>query len=338
MKYLPYILIAIILFVAAGLYIDGASKNGTGLLPTINNTQKSAGAKLKNLGPAPELTGISKWLNSDPLTLQRLRGKVVLIDFWTYSCINCIRTLPYVTGWYEKYKADGFVVIGVHTPEFEFEKVTANVETAIKRYNITYPVAQDNGYSTWNAYSNNFWPAEYLIDKEGNIRYTHFGEGNYDHTENAIRQLLGLDGGADVKNPAIGNVGSPEMYFGTSRLEYLASEQKPSLSPKPYTPPPSLKLNTFALEGDWKFTPEMAQLTEPGGKIVLRFSSGKVHMVAESSKLITLKIFVDGKPQSDVTVGMSDLYTLFSSDDYQEHTIEIQIPEAGFNAFTFTFG
>ena len=324
---------------AAGLYIDGASKNGTGsLLPIANNAKKSAEAELKNYGPAPELVGINKWLNSNPLTLKDLRGKVILVDFWTYSCINCIRTLPYVTGWYEKYKDQGLVIIGVHTPEFEFEKVTENVKTAIKRHNITYPIAQDNNFITWNAYSNRYWPAEYLIDKEGNIRYTHFGEGNYDITENTIRKLLGIAQPADTKNPISGEVKSPEMYFGTNRLEYLSPDQSASLQPTHYSLPTNLKLNTFALEGTWKFTPEMAQLTGPGGKIVLRFSAGKVHMVTESGKLTTVKIWVDGKPQADVIVGMSDLYTLFDSDDYQEHTIEIQIPAAGFNAFTFTFG
>jgi len=140
--------------------------------------------------PAPEFTGIEKWLNSDPLTLQQLRGKVVLVDFWTYTCINCIHTIPYVKEWNEKYKDKGLVVVGVHTPEFPFERLTSNVEQAIKRFGITYPVAQDNRYATWKAYNNLYWPAFYLIDKEGRITYTHFGEGRYKETEAEIQRLL----------------------------------------------------------------------------------------------------------------------------------------------------
>ncbi|OZI40578.1 thioredoxin [Bordetella genomosp. 1] len=144
--------------------------------------------------PAPEFTGIEKWLNSEPLTLAGLRGKVVLVDFWTYTCINCIRTLPYVTDWYRKYKDQGLVVVGVHTPEFPFERLTANVEKAIGRFGITYPVAQDNKYATWDAYRNIYWPAVYLIDKQGNVVYRHFGEGNYKETEAEIVRLLGEQG------------------------------------------------------------------------------------------------------------------------------------------------
>ncbi len=299
----------------------------------------------QNYGPAPEFTGISKWLNlpagqagSDPLTIKQLKGKVVLIDFWTYSCINCIRTLPYVTKWYDTYKDQGFVVIGVHTPEFAFEKVTENVQTAMGRFGIHYPVAQDNDFATWNAYKNQFWPAEYLVDKNGNIVLTHFGEGNYDHTENAIRQLLGLDIDANAQTTNLGNIRSPEMYFEPQRLEYLTSEQSPSLTPKPYTLPLNLALNRFALDGTWQFMTDHASLINPKGKIKLHFSSGKVFMVAAAKKPITLKITVDGIAQPDVVVNMSQLYPLFDSTAYSEHTIEIEIPDAGFEAYTFTFG
>ena len=146
-------------------------------------------------GPAPEFAGIAQWLNAPaPLSLQALRGKVVLVDFWTYSCINCVRTLPHLTAWYERYKNDGLVIVGVHTPEFAFERETQNVQNAIKQFNITYPVAQDNDYQTWKNYQNHYWPAEYLIDAKGHIRRTHFGEGGYDHMEEAIRALLKENG------------------------------------------------------------------------------------------------------------------------------------------------
>ncbi|AKZ62113.1 thioredoxin [Herbaspirillum hiltneri N3] len=159
------------------------------VLATATSTAASAGALSKSVA-APEFTGVDKWLNSEPLTMQQLRGKVVLVDFWTYTCINCINTLPYVKSWYQKYKDQGLVVVGVHTPEYPFERSTDNVKTAIKRFGITYPVAQDNRYATWSAYNNQYWPAFYLIDKKGQVVYTHFGEGQYAQTEAAIKNLL----------------------------------------------------------------------------------------------------------------------------------------------------
>jgi len=303
-------------------------------------SSKKSESSLKNLGPAPEFKNISHWINSEPLTMKSLEGKVVLVDFWTYSCINCIRTLPYVTQWYEKYKDQGLVIVGVHTPEFPFEKVTANVEKAVKDFKINYPVAQDNDFGTWNNYNNQYWPAEYLIDQQGNIVYTHFGEGNYDLTENTIRQLLGLD--ADTSAQAGGpsnKINSPEMYFGTNRLEYLSASQQSSVYPKVYTMPENLRINTFALEGSWSFDGDKTVLAGLSGKIKLHFSSGKVFMVADSPlKTAVLKITVDGKLQPDVMVSGSQLYTLFDSVQYKEHTLEIEVSGEGFEAFTFTFG
>jgi len=296
--------------------------------------------KLTNYGTAADFAGIKHWLNSDPLTIQQLKGKVVLVDFWTYSCINCIRTLPYLTKWYDAYKDKGLVVIGVHTPEFPFEKETDNVQTAINRLGIRYPVAQDNDYATWNAYKNEYWPAEYLIDQNGNIVYEHAGEGEYDHTENAIRQLLGITNTVGIENGQdLSNIHSPEMYFNLNRIKYLTPDQSASEQPKQYTFSKSLALNNFALEGQWQFNNDNAQLINRPGKIRLHFSSGKVFMVAAAkNNSIPIKIIVDGKPQPDVIIKMSQLYSLFDSNDYREHTIEIDIPSGGFEAFTFTFG
>jgi len=295
--------------------------------------------ELTDYGAAPDFTGITKWINSSPLTKDELKGKVVLIDFWTYSCINCIRTLPYTTKWYDTYKDKGFVIIGVHTPEFSFEKDADNVQTAVKRLGIYYPVAMDNDYSTWSAYKNQFWPAEYLIDQNGKIVYKHFGEGNYAHTENAIRKLLGInDTVGNAEQQRAGSVQSPEMYFKLSRLKNLTPAQSPSTQARQYVLPDELALNTFALQGEWQFGNDHAELTKGPGKIRLRFSSGKLFIVAASDKLAQLKINVDGKPQPDVTVEMSRLYTLFDSNDYREHIVEIEIPSNGFKAFTFTFG
>jgi len=310
-----------------------AVENGNTYLSAVNK------GELKNYGAAPDFVGINKWINSSPLTKDKLRGKVVLIDFWTYSCINCIRTLPYTSKWYDAYKDKGLVIVGVHTPEFAFEKDAANVKTAVARLGIQYPVALDNDYATWSVYRNQFWPAEYLIDQNGNIVYTHFGEGNYDHTENAIRKLLGITGSVGKKNEQkAGSVQSPEMYFKLSRLKYLVPTQSASAQRKQYAFPDYLALNTFALQGEWQFGNDHAELTKAPGKIRLHFSSGKLFMVAASEKPVTLKIMVDRKPQPNVTVQMSQLYTLFDSNDYREHLVEIEIPSKGFDAFTFTFG
>lgn len=295
--------------------------------------------ELSNYGPAPGFTGISHWINSDPVTKERLKGKVVLVDFWTYSCINCIRTLPYVTKWYDEYKDKGFVVIGVHTPEFAFEKETSNVEKAASRLGVNYPVAQDNDYATWRAFKNQYWPAEYLIDTNGNIVYEHFGEGHYDNTENAIREALGLKAGTINENVAkTGIVRSPEMYFNLKRIKNLAPGQMASAQLMKYVLPPNLALNNFAIEGEWQFDNDHATLVKGPGKIRLHFSSGKSFIVASSAKPVKLKISVDGKAQPDVMISASRLYTLFDSDDYKDHILEIEIPSPGFKAFTFTFG
>jgi thiol-disulfide isomerase/thioredoxin len=329
---------AIFIFSFGGWYVQTHS-SGPSLLDNLENLKKPKSVTLESQGVAPEFAGISNWLNSKPLTMQELRGKVVLVDFWTYSCINCIRTLPYITKLDEDYRDKGLVIVGVHTPEFPFEAVKENVETALKRYNIKYPVAQDNSFTTWNAYSNRYWPAKYLVDQNGNVVYTHFGEGSYEETENAIRTLLGLDlTKKDIAPAVAGRVGSPEMYFGLSRLENLTPEQQALSIPQKYTLPESLKLNNFGLYGTWEFKNDKAILSGGPGKIRLKFYSGKIFMVASSAKETTLQITVDGKAQPDVLVGDSQLYTLFDSTDYSEHVIDITIQDGGFEAFTFTFG
>ncbi len=342
MKILLLIIIAAVV-IGAGFYIDGRMRRvnislntGTGQPETTSTNIK---VDFKNYGPAPDFVGINKWLNSEPLTIKDLRGKIVLVDFWTYSCINCIRTLSYVTKWYDTYKDKGFVVIGVHTPEFVFEKETGNVQDAIKRFGIHYPVAQDNDYGTWKAYNNQYWPAEYLIDKNGNVVRVHFGEGEYDVTENSIRSLLGMDVTQNNSSKeSLGEVASPEMYFGTNRLQNLTPEQLASLLPKAYSLPKTLSLNNFALEGNWQFSKESIKLVSGQGKIKLKFHAGKIHFVASSQNSAKLKITVDGQSQPPIVVKNSELYSLFDSNDYSDHIIEIMIDNSGFEAFTFTFG
>ena len=234
---------------------------------------------------APEFINGGTWLNSPALTMKELRGKVVLIDFWTYSCINCLRTLPYVTKWYDTYKDKGLVVIGIHTPEFAFERVTKYVQTAIGRFNITSPVVQDNVYKMGQAYDNHYWPADFLIDQKGKIAAVHFGEGDYDKTEDEIRKLLAMNSPvAKEDGPDLSKIGSPEMYFGALRLEDLASPEQPNGKNQVYSAPKDIPLNKFALVGDWKIGPEQATLGKDDGAVELHFHSGKVHMVASAQR------------------------------------------------------
>ncbi|HEY4294006.1 thioredoxin family protein [Luteibacter sp.] len=294
---------------------------------------------------APEFAGIAAWQNSKPLTMRQLRGKVVLIDFWAYSCINCLRTLPHVTRWYDQYKDKGLVVVGVHSPEFPFEKQEGNVRDAIARYGIHYPVAQDNDLATWDAWDNHYWPAEYLVDQRGNVIAHHFGEGNYMEMENAIRTLLGLPRltdagaqGADKDAPDFSQLGSPEMYFGSDRGQNNASPEGNRSGTRDFTAPSRLDLNRFALVGRWEIGRQNASLVGPTGEIRLHFKAKKVHMVASANDPVTVEVLLDGKPLAPVTVQKSMLYTLYSGQDYKDHVLTIRVPKANFHAFTFTFG
>lgn len=312
-----------------------------GFTDTEDNPEVETDPKnlFKNYGPAPEFAGIEKWLNNDPVTKDQLKGKVVLINFWTYSDINSIRTVPYLAKWQETYKDQGLAVIGVHTPEFNFEKVSLNVESAIKKYGIAYPVALDNSYKTWTAYKNQFWPAIYLIDKDGNIVYTHYGEGKYDITEKAIRILLGLEGEFVLPEAPVQNQAkTPEIYFGLSRLANFGGTEKPNNGAQIFTFPAKLKANQFALEGNWEFNQEAAVHTKGFGRIKLNFNAAKVFMVAQSNKPTTIKVYVDGKLIKGVVVSNSDLYELYNSLSGGQHTMEIEVPDDDFQAFTFTFG
>lgn len=347
-KILPYILILIALLVAGGLFLQSRNPEGNFLnlsfgakeaVEEQSTTQTVTEVKFVNQGPAPELAGLKTWFNSEPLTLAELQGKVVLVDFWTYSCINCIRTLPYVTKWYDTYQDQGLVVLGIHTPEFAFERVASNVETAVKRYAINYPVALDNDYKTWRAFQNQFWPAHYLIDKNGEIVYTHFGEGQYAETELAIRTLLGLEG--EFTTPQLieaNQAATPEIYLGTLRLNNFGGSEQPLSTEQIYAFPKKLAKNKFALEGRWRFAPEAVIHTEGFGRIRLNFTAAKVFMVAQSEVPVTLKVYVDGQLQKGVTVSGSDLYPLYEATQGGNHTMEIEIPSSGVQVFTFTFG
>jgi cytochrome c biogenesis protein CcdA/thiol-disulfide isomerase/thioredoxin len=316
------------------------------------------GSNLSDAGPAPDFTGIDHWLNSPPLTMPGLRGKVVLVDFWTYSCINCIRTLPYVEGWYQKYAADGFVVVGVHTPEFAFEHDTGNVAGAISRFGITYPVAQDNEYATWTGYQNEYWPADYLIDATGRIRVEHFGEGEYSQMEADIRALL-----ADAGKPAattaiptsapvpISNNQTPETYLGTDRGSNFAGNQ-PGNGAGSFTFPGSLPDDNWALSGTFDFQQQYITATKSGDKLELSFGARDVYLVMSSATPVTAHVTVTGSgiaagsttgtedvsTDGTMTVSTPRLYHLVHLPEMERAVVTITFDEPGSQAFAFTFG
>ncbi|MEO8018783.1 MAG: cytochrome c biogenesis protein DipZ [Pseudomonadota bacterium] len=318
-------------------------------------------------GELPELAGATGWLNSQPLTRESLRGKVVVIDFWTYSCINCLRALPYINAWYSHYKDAGLVIIGVHSPEFAFEKDTDNVRQAIARFGIKYPVALDNDFAIWKAFNNRFWPAHYFIDAKGQIRGHHFGEGKYERSERTIRALLTEAGVAKLPDPisdAAGagisaaadtlNVASPETYLGFERAENFSSPGSFGRDVvKAYALPASLSLNQWALAGRWQVTKERARLDAAPGKIAFRFRARDLHLVlgpGAQGKAIRFRVTLDGKaPQRDHgmdidangtgTVREQRLYQLIrQTGEVQEREFTIEFLDANVEAYSFTFG
>jgi cytochrome c biogenesis protein CcdA/thiol-disulfide isomerase/thioredoxin len=321
---------------------------------------------LDDEGPMPDLSGAVSWINSSPLSSKVLKGKVVLIDFWTYSCINCLRALPYVESWAAKYKDAGLVVIGVHTPEFAFEKERSNVEKAVRDLKITYPVAIDSDYAIWKAFNNEYWPAHYFIDGKGRIRYHHFGEGEYDESERVIRELLKENGaqlassgdlvvsGAGAEAAPSANVRSPETYVGYHRAEHFASTEAIAKDSKhSYTPQPRLSLNQWALSGSWKVGAESAVLQTVPGKIIFRFHARDLHLVLGTTKdgkpvRFTVKLDgtapgedhgVDCDSNGSGTVQGHRLYQLIrQKGTVEDRTFEIEFLDPGVQAFAFTFG
>ncbi|HSR89118.1 MAG TPA: cytochrome c biogenesis protein DipZ [Candidatus Udaeobacter sp.] len=308
--------------------------------------------------PAPEIAGISNWLNpNSPVTIKSLRGKVVLVDFWTYSCINCIRTLPFVTSWYDKYKDQGLVVLGIHTPEFEFEKDAGNVAKAIRQFKIHYPVAQDNTYGTWEAFNNQYWPAEYLIDAEGNVRRTHFGEGEYDQMEKAIQVLLVQTGKtvsdslASMPDQTPTEATSPESYLGAERAQYFYPDRVLYVGSKVFSLPDSQPVNSFSFGGSWKIEPTSA-VASAGASLVYHFQADKVYLVLNPPRGGSgkVKVYLDGKLVDSKNAGVdvkngvmmidSDrLYNLVDLHGFNgEHVLRLEFETPGIEAFAFTFG
>jgi thiol-disulfide isomerase/thioredoxin len=318
-------------------------------------------------GRMPQFAGATGWLNSAPLTAAELRGKVVLVEFWTYTCINWLRTMPYVRAWTEKYKGAGLVVIGVHTPEFPFEKDLGNVRRAVKELQIPFPVAVDNDYKVWRAFSNNAWPAIYLIDAQGKVRYRHLGEGEYDTTERVIQQLL-REAGKDAISGALvsvdgrgveaaadwSNLQSPETYLGSDRTVNFASHGGTGFGQRHmYAMPSRLARNYWALTGDWTMKDGSVLLNKANGRIAYRFHARDVHLVmgpAKPGTSVRFRVLIDGKPPADAhgaDVDEQGNGTLTTQRLYQvirqpmpitDRTFEIEFLDGGAEAFAFTFG
>ena len=318
-------------------------------------------------GNMPSLSGATGWLNSPPLDSSGLRGKVVLIDVWTFTCINWMRTLPYVRAWAEKYQRQGLVVIGVHSPEFSFEHDADKVMRAVKALNVNFPVAIDSNFAIWRALDNRYWPALYLVDAQGRIRYHQFGEGNYAESELVIQQLLDDAGARDIEPALVSVVGrgaeaapdaaslrSPENYVGYERTENFSSPGVTAVDrSRVYSAPPRLRLNHWALSGDWTVTSQAAALNKPGGRITYCFHARDLHLVMGSGVRgapVRFRVLIDGKPPGathgvDVderglgTVSEQRLYQLIRQQlPITDRQFEIEFLDPGAEAYSFTFG
>jgi thiol-disulfide isomerase/thioredoxin len=333
--------------------------------PTMHTTTR--GMPLPVEGTLPSLGGATSWLNSAPLTPASLRGKVVLVDFWTYTCINWQRTAPYIRAWAEKYKADGLVVIGVHTPEFAFEKNVDNVRASLERFRIRFPVAVDSDYAIWDAFGNRYWPAAYIVDASGKIRHHQFGEGGYERQEAVIQQLLREAGRSGTGDDAVmleaqgsevaadwDNLRTPETYLGRDQATGFASPGGAPLGKsRTYSLPKALRLNQWALLGDWTVNAGNAVLDKPGGRIAFRFHARDVHLVmgpASANAPPRFRVLLDGKPplgahgadvdaNGDGKATEQRLYQLIrQSPPIGDRTFEIEFLDPGVEAYAFTFG
>jgi thiol-disulfide isomerase/thioredoxin len=349
----------------------GNSDQGITSDPNSNNGISSVGLSIdkSQFKKAPEFTGITSYINTNATKLSDLKGKVVLVDFWTYSCINCIRTLPYLVDWNQKYSDKGLVIVGIHSPEFEFEKNIDNVKQAVARFGLKYPVLLDNDHGTWNAFQNSYWPRKYLVDSDGYIRYDHIGEGGYVETENAIKNLLSERSnqqGVEISNinqtkltvPGTQSVDfsqikTPELYFG---YQYARAQLgniegfNPDKTVNYTIPTSDLKPNVIYLQGLWKNNPDSMELVGPDGKIILSYSSKSVNIVAGGKGEIIVK--EDGKnthtnnpfkgndldTEGKLNINGQRLYNIANHRDYGNHHIEINAKGSGFKLYTFTFG
>jgi len=329
-------------------FAPAASPDEDGAARAEATGEPAAGKKLPVLGRAPEFTGVTRWLNGEPVAVagQVARNKVTLIDFWTYTCINCLRTVPYLRAWNDRYATKGLTIVGVHAPEFSFEKKTSNVQAAIKRLGLEYPIAQDNDMATWNAWGNQYWPAKYLIDAKGNVRYAHFGEGDYAETEKAIKSLLAEAGqtdlAADEAEPddvvVASEVATPETYLGAERAMGFTRPLAEGTATYP-GPEGELELNAFALGGRWTVGAQSSRAVR-GARIDARFSAKTVYLVLAPPRpggAGEVRVLLDGKPTKTVEVRSQQLYTLVELPEAGEHRLTLELSK-GTSAYAFTFG
>lgn len=335
---------------------------------TAQSRSEIVAVKSKKYTKAKEFVDVQSYINSPTFKLSDIVGKkVVYIDFWTYSCINCQRTTPYLKTWYDKYERDGLVIIGIHTPEFQFEKEYTNVLRAVKEAGITYPVIQDNNYGTWSAYENRYWPHGYLIDIDGFIVYDHIGEGGYDKTEKEIQkvlteraQALGINTkiSSTISVPGKDDIqaGSPEVYFGANRNEYLVNGKTRTLGIQNLSKPQSVLANKLYLSGSWNFTGEYAETTDSqtdSNRIQYLYTAKSVYFVAGANKSIEVEVLLDNKAidssikgkdifykngRSYVRINDMKLYSIIEAQLSGQHLLEFIVPEGGLQAYTFTFG
>ncbi len=339
----------------------------TGQIGGIGSVYGEATAAIAAHGDFPSLAGATGWLNSPPLKPAELRGKVVLVEFWTYSCINWRRQLPYVRAWAEKYRDQGLVVIGVHTPEFDFEKNVDNIRWAVKDMKVGYPVAIDSDYGIWRAFDNAYWPALYFIDAQGRIRHTQFGEGDYGRSEAVLQKLLSEAGASGVANAPVSFEGkgaeaaadiaslrSPETYVGYARTENFASDGGLARGKShTYIAPSKLRLNSWALSGDWTVASGLAALNKSNGRIAYQFHARDVHLVmgpASNGAPVRFRVLIDGKPpgashgvdvdeQGNGIATLPRMYQLVrQSGLIIDKRFEIEFLDPGIEAFSFTFG
>jgi thiol-disulfide isomerase/thioredoxin len=349
------IMVALLTTIAWGVIADRASA-GAQEPPSIVGSS-----------PLYGLSGATGWINSKPLTAKQLKGKVVLVDFWAYSCINCLRSLPYMRAWADKYKDSGLVVIGVHTPEFDFEKQLPNVQKAVQKFGITYPVALDSDQEIWNAFHNQFWPAHYFIDAKGKVRFEHFGEGNYEQSEHWIQQLLQERNASPMPAAAVsvqakgveaaadsGDMRSPETYIGYARAQHFASPGGIMQdSEKTYTAPAQPRLNEWGFDGKWIDQQQVATLKSAVGKIVFHFHARDLHLVlgpAADGKPVRFRVTIDGQAPGDNHGVDTDaegqgvvtdhrLYQLVRQNGaVSDRIFTIEFEDPGVQAFSFTFG
>ena len=362
-----------IYFNTQGSYISSKSTSDKFIPITgqIDENGKMTNIDKSHFKKAKDFSKISEYINTKPISFDDLKDKVVLVDFWTYSCINCIRTIPHLNEWYDKYSDKGLVIVGIHTPEFEFEKNSDNVKSAVQKFGIKYPVLQDNDKETWNEYENRYWPRKYLVDDEGYIRYDHIGEGAYQETEKVIQALLSERAARlDIKNTTFNDIQnsnnsskfeyqdvnfskiqSPELYFG---YEFARAPLGNNEGFKPnqivsYNLPynSEIKPNVIHLEGKWKNKPDHMELQGNNGSIILKYDSKSVNIVAggkgnftvtQDGNLIKNDLSKDSSSNGKFMIDRQRLYNLATNKEYGEHTIEIDVKGKGFQIYTFTFG